>query len=281
MKAPVHTPSFAPLTAALLYLVVFLCSAVAAYLFYGLLQSAGILKVKGVELAGAVVGFVVIFQLSQRMVRAIMAQLSSTEVAAQLSEKDSKIRELTREVTSLRAGEFPPVTCPEGFLVKVSRDSGIAYAFPATWEQSPETIVGLHMRPLTPQVVDAGWRGNITVTVTPLPPSVIEDLTASTAETADRRTQLLKEPFLNAVDLCGSKDAVFESTFILNRHAVRVRATYPRRGRPQCTNILEGATVLDHSGRRLVIVALHEAQEFAAEATENFQRLLSTIVFLS
>lgn len=263
---------------ALAFIIVFGSSLVASAVLYGALKSSGIFARKGVELGGAAAGFVVILYLANRVFKGLQKEHLAAFVNRELTSQRERISELQHLVARLRSGELPAVQCPDGFEVLVSRDLGVGFAHPKEWEQSPERFVGIFMRPLDQGVLERGFRGNISVTVTPVPSS---EGSAQSSESDELLDELLKTPIEAAIKAWSGENVRWKSTYLANRKALEGIFDYPRKEREDKRNVVECVVVFDNIAHRLFIFALYECEEAAEPSRELFRRMLSTVTFLS
>ena len=261
------TQSLSPI---LTYAVLFGCSLVAAIVLYGFLASTGIWESKGAKLGGAAAGFVIFFLLSIHG----YLKLNTSQNNQKKEQTDGRIVALEQEIKRLTSLEIPNIECPNNFEKIISKDFGLGFAKPREWKNHPEQHIGVYMQPLDDKVQAAKFRGNITVTVTPL---ALLDLPSDPNKISD---EMLKAPFLSTQKLLLGGEVDWKSTYVANRRAMMATFNYQLQNNLDVIISVEGAVILDEVGRRLFIFALHEAEQRADESRKLFRQLLSTVKFL-
>jgi len=267
---------------ALHFLLIFGCSAIAAWLLYGLLASTGVVTSKTFQLGGAAAGFVVIFCISYRILKSLFQQYRESVQTATISEQQERISQLENTIRRLRSGELPPVVCPDNFVPVVSRDDGIALACPTEWERIQEHTVAAFIRPLSEETTTLGFRGNIFITSTPLYAqgiALLQNLKqgAEGRRLADLSLQL---PALKAMEFFEGDQPTIEPFPVATKRGIRCRSYYPRKGAPGKRNYFDCVTVIDENAQRFFIIALHEAEELAEESREVLLKMVSSATFL-
>ncbi len=256
----------------LAYTLIFSSSLIAAIILYGSLSSTGIVESKGIQLGGAAAGFVIVFHLANR----VFHSLQKLQIDQTTRNEQRQIDALKQEIDRLKMQENPNIECPNNFESIISKDFGVGFSKPRHWRNHPEQHVGIYMQPLDEKTISAGFRGNITVTSTPL-----DQLPGLPINPEDIPTDALKGPFLTAIKTYSGEGAEWSSTFIANRRAMSSSFSYSRPENPESKIIVEGVTVLDEKGHRLFVFALHESELRAEESSQLFRQLLSTVKFLS
>lgn len=265
------------------FIIIFLCSLLAACLLYGMLKSTGAVANKTFQLGGAAAGFVIIFWQSSSIFGSLLSHNKANDQTMVIAKKQEKIEELDRAIERLQAGELPPVICPKGFMPMVSRDDGLAIARPIDWAVHPEKIVATFLRPLTSAEFETlKFRGNIVVTATPFNEAdriLIDALKHGDGGELDIDL-LLKAPALSAMELLSGGDLEAEPYQVGAKRGLRCRGFYPRPQVPGGVNCLDCVTVADETTGRLFIFALHECEEFVEDSREAFLSLVSSVTFL-
>lgn len=282
MRRQTVSPLLSELMPALHFVLLFGCSSIAAWLLYGILSSTGVVTSKGFQLGGAAAGFVVIFWISHRILTSLFTQHADRIRTDTIARQQEKISELNDTITRLRSGELPPVVCPEGYAPIVSRDNGIALAWPSDWDPHQEKTVAAILRPLDEQIAELGFRGNIFVTSTPLDEKGIQ-LLESLKEGAEGKKLVdltLQLPALHALQFFEGSEPAIEQFPIGKRMGVRCRSSYPRKGHPGRTNSFDCITVIDDQAMRFFVFALHECEELAEASREVFLKVVSSATFL-
>ena len=185
----------------------------------------------------------------------------------QRSDSDQqRIDALEQEINRLKAQEEPDIECPSSFETIISKDFGLGFSKPRIWNAHPEKHLGMYMQPLDENTMSAGFRGNITITATP-----IDQLPGLPSNPKDISDENLKGPFLTAMELFSGQNATWNPTFIANRRAMHGTFNYSRPENPEINIIVEGMTVLDEKSHQLFIFALHEIESRAEESKQLFR----------
>jgi hypothetical protein len=262
------TQSLSPI---LTYAVLFGFSLAAAIILYGFLPSTGIWESKSAKLGGAAAGFVIFFLLSIQG----YLKLNNAHNSLKKEGTDGRILALEQEIERLTSLDTPDIECPHSFEKIISKDFGLGFAKPRAWESHPEQHIGIYMQPLDDKAKAAKFRGNITVTVTPI--SLLPGLPSDLNEISD---EMLKAPFMSTQSFFLGGEVDWKSTYVANRRAIMATLNYPLQNNPDVIIIVEGAVILDEVGRQLFIFALHEAEQRADASRKLFRQLLSTVKFL-
>lgn len=260
------------------FLVLFLSSLLASGILYGALRSSGVFQSRGVELGGAAAGFVVILVISNRIYGGLQDRSLSAIKDEVLAAQRKRINDLEELVSRLRSGELPPLSVPEGFDEFVSRDLGLAYAHPTEWKQSPERLAGIYFRPQDEEALKFDFLGNITVSVSPFHD---ESDVKSITENDDYCDEILRTPWQKVINLWDVQNVRWRQTYLVSRRAMGVSLEYPNKDYPDSLIKVEGISVFDHIGGRLFIFALYESDHLFEESRELFEKMLSTVTFLS
>jgi hypothetical protein len=269
MIAP-KTPS--PLYAIFIYITIFAASLLAAYVLYGVLGSTGAFESKGIQLGGAAAGFAAVLWLSDKIFHNLLSTIHAHQKESSQTEQLATIARQNAIITELVAAQLSPRSIPRQFVAAISKDAGIAYAYPMDWVPSDERFVGIYFRPVQATENDPEvFRGNITVTSKRLDIQIPDD--AGGQPVADATMDLTLEQV----------KTLYRASEITSER-IMVDGIPGRRHRGKYTHFQSGVVVgfdiilaLDIPSARIFTFALHEREALLESSSSILLTIVGTI----
>lgn len=264
------------------YIVLFICSFTAAAIFYGVLESSGTFDSKGMQLGGAIAGFLIVLIVSHRILASIHKQKSESAKDKEIVLRDKKIDELQNEVDKLLMGGLPDIVCPTGYEVVFSRDHGLGFSRPSDWFVHQEKYLGVFLKPMHVESSGLNFQGNIVVTATNIEsPDFLKNLISrgvlQEGEKFSITDEVLVEPLLASAAHLKAKEISRESAYFNGIKGIRYKARYCRNEAQKQYNIMDAITIYFDRKEQIFIFSCHESEELFESTKETFDKVLSTI----